>query len=183
MATLKSPERESIVNSLDLIHELFAHMAWADAAVWQCVLSNEKTATDPWIRERLHHVHAVQSAYFTIWTGAELDWKEPSSFRDSAAVAKWGREQHARMKAFVDNVSEGDLDRIAKLPWAERLAEQFGTVHDSTVGETLLQIPSHSTNHRGQVLMKLRELGAKAPILDFIAWVWIGKPQPVWPAE
>ena len=166
---------------LDSIRELYAHMAWADAAVWQCALSDEKAAADPWIRERLHHVHAVQSAYFTIWTGAELDWKAPSAFSDSAAVARWGREQHARMKPFVDALPEGDLDRIAKIPWAERLAAQFGTVHDCTLGETLLQIPSHSTNHRGQVLMKLRELDVKPPILDLIAWVWRGKPQPEWP--
>lgn len=170
------------MNSLDQIRELFAHQSWADAAVWNCVLSNEAAASDHWIRERLHHVHAVQSAYVTILSGAELDWKEVSAFAGSAAVAKWGREQHARMKAFVDSVADGDLDRVAKIPWAERIEAQLGKVHDGTIAEALMQVPLHSMNHRGQVLMKLRELGAAPPILDFIAWVWMGKPQPEWAA-
>ncbi len=83
--------------------------------------------------------------------------------------------------AFLAGLTEEKLDQIANMPWAERLSAQFGTVHDSTVAETLMQVPLHSTNHRGQVLTKLREMGGKPPTLDFIAWVWVGKPAAKWP--
>ncbi len=150
-------------------------------SVFGAVLSNDRTAADSGIRERLHHIHAVQSAYFTIWTRAELKYKEVSAFEDSAALARWGREQHRRMARFLAGLTEEKLDQIAVLPWAERLSAQFGTVHDSTVAETLMQVPWHSTNHRGQVLTKLREMGSEPPTLDFIAWVWMGKPAAKWP--
>ncbi len=169
------------MKALAIIDEIYRHMEWADAAIWDAVLSNERTAADAGIRERLHHVHAVQSAYFAIWTGAELDYKDVSAFEDSPAVAAWGREQHRRMATFLAGLAEEKLNQIAILPWAERLSAQFGTVHDSTVAETLLQVPWHSTNHRGQVLTKLREMGSKPPTLDFIAWVWMGKPAAKWP--
>ena len=49
------------------------------------------------------------------------------------------------------------------LPWSSYFAKRAGfTAHPSTLGETLLQLPSHSTYHRGQVNTRLRELGANA---------------------
>lgn len=171
------------MNTLQMFDELYRHMEWADAAIWNAVLSNDRTAVDGNIRGRLHHIHAVQSAYFTIWTGAELEYKDVSAFEESASVARWGREQHRRIGRFLAGLTEEKLDQIAKLPWAERLSAQFGTIHDSTAAETLMQVPWHSTNHRGQVLTKLREMGGKPPTLDFIAWVWVGKPAAKWPEE
>ena len=38
----------------------------------------------------------------------------------------------------------------------------------------------HSTYHRGQVNVRLRELGGEPQLVDFIAWVWEGKPRAVW---
>jgi uncharacterized damage-inducible protein DinB len=169
------------MKALALISALYRHMEWADAAIWQTVLSHDAAAKDAALRERLHHVHAVQSAYFTIWTGAELEYKDVSAFQGSEAVARWGREQHRRIEQFLKQLTDERLDGVANLPWAERLAARFGTVHESSIAETLLQVPSHSTNHRGQVLTKLREMGAEPPTLDFIAWVWMGKPAASWP--
>lgn len=37
-----------------------------------------------------------------------------------------------------------------------------------------------ATYHRGQVNTWLRELGLEPPLVDFIAWVWFGKPAPDW---
>ena len=50
-------------------------------------------------------------------------------------------------------------------------------------GETMLQVVSHGTHHRGQISTRLRELGVEPPLVDFIAWCWFGKPEADWPAE
>jgi uncharacterized damage-inducible protein DinB len=34
-----------------------------------------------------------------------------------------------------------------------------------------MQVILHSEHHRGQVAMRLRALGAKPPVLDYIVWV------------
>jgi uncharacterized damage-inducible protein DinB len=52
----------------------------------------------------------------------------------------------------------------------------------TTLGETMLQIASHSTHHRAQNNSQLRELGAKPPLVDYIAWLWSGRPDAEWPA-
>ena len=45
-----------------------------------------------------------------------------------------------------------------------------------TLVETLLQIPLHSTYHRGQIAIRMRELGGEPAATDFILWVFIDKP-------
>lgn len=51
----------------------------------------------------------------------------------------------------------------------------------ATVEESVIQIVLHTAHQRAQLCTRLRELGAEPPLVDFIAWVWQGKPDPVWP--
>jgi uncharacterized damage-inducible protein DinB len=44
----------------------------------------------------------------------------------------------------------------------------------------MFQVTSHSTHHRGQVNARLRALGGEPPLVDYIAWVWFGKPAADW---
>jgi uncharacterized damage-inducible protein DinB len=49
-----------------------------------------------------------------------------------------------------------------------------------TVAETMLQVAMHTTYHRGQLNKRLRELGGEPPLIDFIVWIWLGKPKAEW---
>ena len=51
----------------------------------------------------------------------------------------------------------------------------------TTVGETTLQVPMHTVYHRGQVNARVRALGGEPPLVDYIAWLWLGRPAPEWP--
>jgi len=83
---------------------------------------------------------------------------------------------------FLDTVHEGDLGRAVVMPWVARFEASLGTRFDTpTLAETMFQVTSHSTYHRGQVNARLRELGGTPPLIDFIAWIWTGKPQADWP--
>jgi uncharacterized damage-inducible protein DinB len=169
------------MNSLQMLDELYRHMAWADSTLWTSVLASDTTASNTGLRERLYHIALVQRSFYSIWTGEPLDYREVGQFEDSAAVARWAREHHERLRPFLATLSGDRLDEVVLMPWAERLSAMFGTVHPTSFGETLVQVASHSTNHRGQVLTKLRELGSEPPLLDFIAWIWRGKPGAEWP--
>lgn len=48
---------------------------------------------------------------------------------------------------------------------------------DAKLKEKLHQV---STYHRGQANSRLRELGGKPPLVDYIAWIWFGRPAPRW---
>ncbi|HLG57803.1 MAG TPA: hypothetical protein VI485_20835 [Vicinamibacterales bacterium] len=39
---------------------------------------------------------------------------------------------------------------------------------------------SHSTYRRGQVNERFREVGGEPPLVDDIAWIWFGRPEPDW---
>ena len=68
------------------------------------------------------------------------------------------------------------------MTWRRWVEKTIGRAPEpTTFGETMLQVSQHSTYHRGQVNARLRELGIDAPLTDFIAWVWQGKPAPEWP--
>ena len=76
------------------------------------------------------------------------------------------------------------LDRAEATVVARRSTEQrLGRKPSgTTVGETGLQVALHSTYHRGQVTARLREVGGEPPLVDYIAWVWLGRPAAEWPA-
>lgn len=171
------------MNSLDLVSSLIRQMEWADAKLWTAVLQSAAATHDGAVRDRLYHIHLVQRSFLAIWRGEieRLDWKEGIAGRDLLA---WGRGTIGEIQTFVSGLSGAALDRDVQLPWAERITSKLGAKPVvPTLGETLVQVATHSAYHRGQVNARLRELGTEPPLIDFIAWVWLGKPAPAWPGE
>lgn len=159
---------------------LVKHMEWADALVWRSVLALPETDSDVRVRECLHHLHVVQWAYLHIWRGEQPNIPELSSFADLRSMHVWAREYYGQALVYLDNLEAETLERQVQFPWAEQLVERYGGVRAATLAETIFQITSHTTYHRGQVNMRLRELGGEPPLTDFIAWIWMGKPSAGW---
>ena len=167
-----------------LLQELLRHMEWADAKVWQSVLSTPAAETDSTIRERLLHIHAVQQAFLHIWREQPLPaFPDKSKFVDLVALASWARQGHAEVAAHSNKMQLDGVEKTAMLPFAAFFEAHFGKSDAKiTVGQTILQVTSHSSHHRGQVNTRLRELGIEPPTIDFIVWLWLGKPTADWPA-
>lgn len=167
---------------IETVRPLFSHMEWADAVVWRAVLATPAAEKDTFLRERLYHIHLVQRAFLYLWSGRPLEFPELSAFADLAALSQWGRECHGLVISHLMAADDGALDRALSIPWVKRFEKQLGQpAQRATTGETMLQVTSHSTYHRGQVNARLRELGAEPPLTDFIAWVWLAKPAARWP--
>jgi len=150
--------------------------------VWRAVVASPSAAGDEKLRKLLHHVHMVQHSFLTVWNRDEFKYHEISADRDIPSLLDWGRDAHAKMRAQLDRVDENALADELKMPWADRLVAPLGrTAGATTFGETMLQVPMHTLYHRGQVNLRLREVGGEPPLVDFIAWLWLGRPQPVWP--
>lgn len=163
-----------------IIQDLFRHMEWADACVWRAVKASDKAMTDDAMRRRLHHIHAVQRAFLCVWRNEPCDFAAGTSLGPEELMA-WGRDYHREALQFVAAFSETDLDRPIVVPWMGWVKERIRKEpHVPTLGETVFQVTSHSTHHRGQVLAGLRTYGVEPPLVDFIAWVWLGKPIAEW---
>ena len=44
----------------------------------------------------------------------------------------------------------------------------------------MIQVAMHTAYHRGQINTRVRELGGEPKLVDFIAWIWYGKPKADW---
>lgn len=170
------------MDALELPRELFRHMEWADALVWRAVYGAPAAAADSVIRQRLHHIHLVQRAFFRIWQGQPMKFEGTEAFSPDQ-LARWGHDYHREVAGFLDSLTPASLEAEVHLPWAAQFTPQNSRFHDPSMGETLIQVTAHSTYHRGQVNARLRELGVEPPLTDFIAWVWYGKPAPAWPSQ
>ena len=169
------------MNALDMLKDLFAHMEWADATVWRAVLASPAASADATVRDKLFHEHHVQRAFLRTWNATAYE-KLPSEGPALADVFALAREMHAGFAAHLPTIPAGSLDGPMVMPWSAYFAKSFGKeAVATTLGETLCQVTLHSTYHRGQVNMRLRELGTEPPLADYIAWLWLGRPRAEWP--
>jgi uncharacterized damage-inducible protein DinB len=163
----------------EMLRDLLRHMEWADARVWA---SMPPDMNDGRVRALLAHIHTVQHAFLTIWTGSEdlhVVLKQSDTLASMEALREWGRAYYSRAHALLASATDADLDRIVEMPWAAQIADYLGHPPGATtMAETVLQVTSHSTYHRGQVNARLRELGVSPPVVDYIAWLWGRRPDP-----
>ena len=165
----------------NMLHDLYRHMEWADALVWSAALEVPEAAGDAKLRELLHHIHVVQHAFFRVWRGEPRDAPYPT-FDDLPSLMRWGRSYYADAAAYLGGLDDGDLARPLPVPWAEMVERSLGRAPETTtLGETAFQVPLHTIYHRGQVNARLRALGGEPPLVDYIAWIWLGRPAPEWP--
>ena len=161
-----------------MIQPLYEHMEWADAIVWRAVLAAPADAT---AREKLHHIHLTQHAFLSIWSAKEPSYIALSAFTDDESLIRWGRGAHDEIRNVIAKLDDSQLDRPIDLPWARRIVARLGVEPAAvTLHETLMQLPQHSTYHRGQVNMRLRQIGLESVNVDYIMWLWKARPEARW---
>jgi uncharacterized damage-inducible protein DinB len=166
----------------DTMVDLYRHQAWADAMMWSAVMASTGATADAAIQERFAHIHLVQRVYLQGWQGAEFDPTIPA-FANAGARMRWGLEYHGSVMRFVEALDAAQFEAPFPLPWAAIVEQGLGRAPSRVrLVDTLLQIPSHSTHHRGQIATRLREVGGEPPSTDFIMWAFIDKPSASWPA-
>jgi uncharacterized damage-inducible protein DinB len=165
---------------LELLRELYAFTAWADSTVWKSVLACPASSDDGPLRDHLVHIHMVQHAFLSAWKGEPPEFRRSADFPDLPAIHEWARAYHESVRGFIDRLGTGS-DEPMIMPWVEQYQKHLGrTFAQSSLGETMFQVVSHSTYHRGQVNVRLRAIGGEPPLVDHIAWIWFGKPEAEW---
>ena len=158
------------------LKDLFQHMRWADEVVWEVVLNSEAATNDEKIRKLLYHIHIVQRAFNDAWLGVNPETAFPE-FDNTVSLRGWADETLERVLGFVDTADDEILRGELKLPWAGLVESQIARPPAPVnLGQTALQVAMHSAYHRGQVNARLRELGVEPPLVDFIVWLWKGRP-------
>lgn len=171
------------MDTSDLL-SLATHMAWADAAVWRPTLAHPSAAGDGKLRATLHHTHLVQHLFAQAWRGEGLATREASEFSTLVDLAAWGRDAHQRVLNFLMEAAAAVWAREFREPWTCHFEDRLqapAAVH--TLGESVVRVVMHTAHHRGQACTRLRELGVEPPTVDFIVWLWSGRPAADWPVD
>jgi len=170
--------------SLESLRELYRHLEWADSMVWRAVSGLSPDVHDEYLHNTLHHLHGTQWSFMEFWAGRAISPHDATKFESLAAIQEWARPFHEEVSTFLTSLEPVDLDREAVVPWARYIIRRLGRQPDATrLGETIFQVAMHSAYHRGQVNRRLRELGAEPPLVDYIVWVWLGRPAAIWQDE
>ena len=161
--------------------DLYRHMEWADAAVWTAVLASASGKTDAKLREGLYHLHVVQRAFLRAWRGEARETPYPK-FADAPSLLAWGRTYYGDAVAYMGTLAGDKISQPMPVPWAAMVEKRLGRRPEpTTIGETALQVALHSTYHRGQINARLGAVGGEPAAVDYIAWVWLGRPAAEWP--
>jgi len=161
----------------EYLTSLMRHMSWADSTVWKAVLASPAATADAKICDTFYHVHLVQQIFRQAWSGERPHVRDRKEFASADALHALGREAHVAIAKYLPGVSEADLDREFRMPWAIEFEKRaLLPAQQHTLGESVVQVAMHTAHHRGQTCARLRELGAEPPTIDFIAWLWGGRP-------
>lgn len=169
------------MSALNQLKELYNHMTWADAEIWNTILSAPALRKQEDLINSVHHLHLTQYAFYHIWMNLELDFTRWTNFKDIKEIAHWASQYPALIHAFLSGLREKDLAGVIKIPWSGEYGKMLGIQpSDINLAETLFQVLGHSSYHRGQVNRLIRTYGSEPPMVDFIIWIWLGKPPAVW---
>ena len=166
--------------NLSDLENLYRHMEWADALVWRSVFESEEACADQKVREYFYHLHLVQRAFLRAWRGEPRDTPYPT-FDDIRALMIWGRSYFSEVFAHFNTLTDQLVSELAQLPWADIVERELGCKPEKlSVAEMMLQVPLHSQYHRGQINARLRAVGGEPARVDYIVWVWLGRPPADW---
>lgn len=169
------------MTQLHILERAFKHMEWADALVWRTVLADESAAQDAYILDSLVHLHMVQRAYLAVWTGNAVEISKRDDFDGVDEIRTWARSYHAGVAGYLAQLSDARLEETIAIPWTEFIEKEIGSAPaPATLGDMILQVAAHSVHHRAQINRRIREVGGTPNLVDYIGWIWRGRPPADW---
>ena len=160
--------------------DLLTHMEWADAETWRAVRDLEAAQADDRLKWLFHHSHLVQSIYLQAWRGDAFALTELKAYPDLEAIDAWSRPYYPLVAAFAATIDESRFVQPVEFPWSQMIVEKFGKMLPASLSESAWQVFMHTAYHRGQIATRIREIGGEPPLVDFLYWVWAGRPAPHW---
>lgn len=149
------------MDSIELLRELYIYNDWANRRIVHALKSNESEKS----RRILAHLLITEKEYFERLYGKDstgFDFWQDLSAADCGRLARENTENYERiLKRFDD---EG-LGQIARYKTSE------GVAHQNSFRELLTHVLFHSSIHRGNIILKMREENFEPPMIDYIIYL------------
>jgi uncharacterized damage-inducible protein DinB len=158
---------------IDHVRELMGHAEWANAVLFHA-WGKAPARDHEEMRRRVAHVVGVQEGFLAVLRSEPVGWPPegpPPTFDQLKARAE---TSHANLQAFASSLDGAALARQVRIPW---FPDPPCVI---SVAEALVQVAMHTQHHRGQLMTRLKDLGGEPVNVDWIIWLWKGKPRGRW---
>lgn len=149
------------MQTVEHLRELFRYSDWANRRIVVSLKENECEQA----HRILAHLLTTESEYFERLYGKDstgFDFWPELSLGECGSLAKENAERFERVLRGFD---EDGLDLTARYRTSE------GTPCENTFRELLSHVVLHSSIHRGNIILKLRESGFEPPKIDYIVYL------------
>jgi uncharacterized damage-inducible protein DinB len=158
---------------LDHLPGLMVHAEWANAVFFNS-WGKSPARDNEEMRRRVEHVVGVQMGFLSVLRGEAAGRPvdgPPPTFDELKSRAQ---SVHKGLRAFTDSLDASGVARTVRVPW---FPDPPCVI---TVAEALVQVAMHTQHHRGQLMTRLKDLGGEPKNVDWIIWLWKGRPEPRW---
>jgi uncharacterized damage-inducible protein DinB len=149
------------METVEHLRNLFTYNDWANRRVIVAMKAadSEKSLrilTHLLITEKEYYerLYGKDSTGFDFWPALSLD-----------ECGRLARENAEAYEKLLRRFEENGLDVTAKY------RNSKGTAYENTYRELLTHVLLHSSIHRGNIILKLREDGFEPPVIDFIIYL------------
>ncbi len=160
---------------LDHLCKLMAHQCWADAVFFDCWRSSPGLLENEDLRKRVTHIAIVQEGFRKLIAEEPVSRPPQAPLESFAVLENRMRASGAALDSLVAGFNEERLANPLRIPWFQ---EKPCVI---SIAEALVQVAMHSQHHRGQCMTVLKQLGGTPKNVDWIIWLWNGKPGARWP--
>jgi len=149
------------MNTIEHLRQLFAYNDWANRRIITALKENKSERA----RKILAHLLVTEKEYFERLYGKDstgFDFWQDLYLEDCEKLA---RETADACEKLLRKFEEESLGGIATYKTSE------GIAYKNTYRELLTHVLVHSSIHRGNIILKMREEGFAPPKIDYIIYL------------
>jgi uncharacterized damage-inducible protein DinB len=149
------------MDTIDHLRHLFQYDDWANRCTLDALEANYSERS----RRVIAHILITKQEYFDRLAGKDstgFDFWPDIDLGGCRALTDRTSESYRKL---LEALNETGLDRIAKYKTSEGLS------YENTYRELLTHVLTHSSVHRGNVVLKMREERLEPPKIDYIIYL------------
>ncbi len=158
---------------LQHLRDLLAHAEWANAMFFH-TWGKSPARDHEEMRRRVAHVVGVQEGFLRMLRGEPAGGPPDGPPPSFDHLRTWAASSHASLRSFAESLDAASLGRKVRVPWFPDPPCEI------TAADALVQVAMHTQHHRGQLMTRLKDFGGEPKNVDWIIWLWKGKPAGRW---
>jgi uncharacterized damage-inducible protein DinB len=158
---------------LTFLCDLLAHCEWANAVFFH-IWGKSPARDHEDLRRRVGHIVGVQQGFLAVLRGEAPGGPPPGPPPSFEELHHRAQTSHAGMREFAATLDPQTLSQSVRIPWFPDPPCVIA------IAEALVQVAMHTQHHRGQCMTRLKDFGGEPKNVDWIIWLWKGKPPARW---